>query len=96
MRASHSASKAVLGIRAWQKRYFVLSSVSLTYWKSHQDQKAQEPALDSIALDLVKNAQVPLDNDKGTRLDVHVENSERVYELRADDMGECQVPVEPL
>ena len=69
----------------------MLSSTSLTYWKSRQDQQAQEPALDSIALDLVKNAQVPLDNDKGTRLDVYVENSERVYELRADDMGECQV-----
>ena len=45
------STKSILGMRAWQKRFFVLNTRAFLYYQTKKDFKEGKQPLDSIAFD---------------------------------------------
>ncbi len=87
--------KAILGLRPWQERYFVLWGHQLCYYKKKDDVGDESKVLGYLLVENMVGAEAP--SEKGAdRFDVVLAGVERRFELQAESASVCSTWVNTI
>ena len=80
--------KAILGYRAWQERYFVLTDTALFYYKNKDDYEKKEPLGELTLAEQILRITASAEDE--FCFDILLSDAGRVFELRAASRADCQ------